>query len=108
MHFRSPLPAGEQGPGFRKINFWQRCLKYFFGMPVVLDNPKFKKPVLREQLDIAKRFIAASHACMSAIMCPSCEGSDRMRKLIPIYLDTMVEMDGMNRKAAAEKKNRET
>ena len=84
--------------------FWQRAWKYFLGYPIIMDNPKFEKQTLRVQLGVVKRFIASSHACISAIMTPSAEGSHRMRKLIPIYLDTMVEMDEMIRRAVDEKK----
>jgi hypothetical protein len=104
-----PLSTSSWGTGpwvSENYVFWQRALKYFFGFPVVLDNPKFKKPGLRLQLDVAKRFVAASHACISAIMCPSCESSERMRKLIPIYLDTMVEMDCMKKRQWQRRRKR--
>ena len=107
-----PLSTSSWGTGpwvSENYVFWQRTWKYFFGYPIILQNDKFKKPNLLLQLNVAKRFIASSHACISAVMTSSAEGSDRMRKLIPIYLDTMVEMDNMIRMASDEKKtpNRE-
>jgi hypothetical protein len=87
--------------------FWQRTWKYFFGYPVIMDNQKLHANALQLQLNVAKRFIASSHACISAIMSPSTEGSGRMRALIPIYLDTMVEMDNMIRSALSDKKKKQ-
>ena len=75
--------------------FWQRTWKYFMGYPIIWDNPKFRNPGVKSQLNVVKRFVACSHACISAIMTPSTENSSRMRQLVPIYLDTMVEMDKM-------------
>ena len=105
-----PLSTSSWGTGpwvSENYVFWQRTWKYFFGYPIILDNNKFDKPSLRIQLNVVKRFVASSHACISAIMTPSSEGSDRMRKLIPIYLDTMVEMDNMIRSSVQEKKMRQ-
>ena len=93
-----PLSTSSWGTGpwvSENYVFWQRTLKYFFGHPVLHDNPKLNKPSTTHQLSVVKRFVATSHACISSIMAPSSDGSERMRMLIPLYLDTMVEMDEM-------------
>jgi hypothetical protein len=105
-----PLSTSSWGTGpwvSENYVFWQRTWKYFLGFPVITQNPKLEKPSLRLQLNVVKRFVASSHACIAAVMSPCAEGSERMRKLIPIYLDTMVEMDNMIRLAVIEKKKRQ-
>jgi hypothetical protein len=104
-----PLSTSSWGTGpwvSENYVFWQRTWKYYFGHPVLLDSPKLNKASLITQLSVVKRFVATSHACICSIMAPSTDGSQRMRMLIPLYLDTMVEMDEMTRETALRKKKK--
>jgi hypothetical protein len=93
-----PLSTSSWGTGpwvSENYVFEMRCTKYLMTMPAINQCRKRRKEPYETELRIVLRFVSASIACIGAIMGGTEVTSDRIRSLVPIYLDCMVEMDDL-------------
>ena len=92
-----PLSKSTTGTGAyvsENYLFLQRVLKFLFTLPGIHQCNKKDSSEFQRESKILQRFVMASCACISSIMTKE-RGSERIRKLVPIYLDCMAEMDDL-------------
>ena len=91
-----PLSTSSWGTGpwvSENYVFEMRCSKYFMTMPAIHKCPKRNRDEFETDYRVVQRFVSSSVACISAIMGSTEESAYKIRLLVPIYLDCMVEMD---------------
>ena len=75
--------------------FWGRVMKFFLILPalnqqrLIINNEKYIKDIR-----MIKRFVSATQACLCCIMSTERVVSD-LQDIILLYLDAMVEIDGL-------------